>query len=62
MNEADRKAASQGLMTADGLRVELVEPEADVYNLAYNMVSNSMLWFCHHHLFDAARRPRACGS
>jgi trehalose 6-phosphate synthase len=23
------------------------------------VVSNAILWFCHHHLFDAARRPRA---
>jgi len=58
MNEADRLAAAAGLMTADGVRVELVEPESDVYNLAYNVVSNSTLWFCHHHLFDSARRPR----
>ena len=47
-----------GLMTADGLRIELVEPDPDVYDLAYNVVSNAALWFCHHHLFDAARRPR----
>ena len=58
MNEADRKAAAEGLMTTDGLRVELVEPEPDIYNLAYNVVSNATLWFCHHHLFDSARRPR----
>jgi trehalose 6-phosphate synthase len=59
MGDADRMAAAGGLMVEDGLRIELVEPEADVYNLAYNVVSNSMLWFCHHHLFDAVRRPRA---
>ena len=59
MNEADRAAAAGGLMVDDGLRIELVEPEPDVYNMAYNVVSNAMLWFCHHHLFDAARRPRA---
>jgi trehalose 6-phosphate synthase len=59
MGEADRAAAARGLMVEDGLRIELVEPEADIYNLAYNVVSNSMLWFCHHHLFDAVRRPRA---
>ncbi len=59
MGEADRAAAADGLMSEEGLRIELVEPESDVYNLAYNVVSNSMLWFCHHHLFDAARRPRA---
>jgi trehalose 6-phosphate synthase len=58
MNDADRLAAAEGLMTADGLRIELVEPEPDVYNLAYNVVSNATLWFCHHHLFDSARRPR----
>jgi trehalose 6-phosphate synthase len=58
MGEADRQAAAEGLMVADGLRIELVEPDPDVYNLAYNVVSNAALWFCHHHLFDAARRPR----
>jgi trehalose 6-phosphate synthase len=58
LSEADREAAALGLMTAPGLRVELVEPDGDVYNLAYNVVSNATLWFCHHHLFDAARRPR----
>ena len=58
LGEADREAAAQGLMTAPGLRIELVEPDPHVYNLAYNVVSNATLWFCHHHLFDAARRPR----
>ena len=48
----------KGSWSADGLRIELVEPDPDVYNLAYNVVSNAALWFCHHHLFDAARRPR----
>ena len=59
LGEADRAAAAAGMMSEDGLHIELVEPDADVYNLAYNVVSNSMLWFCHHHLFDAVRRPRA---
>src|SRR5665213_3062085 len=58
MSPADRLAAAEGLMATEGLRVELVEPEPDVYNLAYNVVSNATLWFCHHHLFDSARRPR----
>jgi trehalose 6-phosphate synthase len=59
MSEADRAAVDAGLMTEEGLRIELVEPEPDIYNMAYNVVSNAILWFCHHHLFDAARRPRA---
>ncbi len=59
LGEADRAAAEAGMMSDEGIRIELVEPEPEVYNLAYNVVSNAMLWFCHHHLFDAARRPRA---
>jgi trehalose 6-phosphate synthase len=58
MDPADRLAAAEGLVSTDGLRVELVEPDPDVYNLFYNVVCNAVLWFCHHHLFDAARRPR----
>lgn len=58
LSEADREAAAAGLLEAPGLRIELVEPDSQVYNLAYNVVSNATLWFCHHHLFDAARRPR----
>jgi trehalose 6-phosphate synthase len=58
LSEADREASAQGRITAEGLRVELVEPDPHTYDLAYNVVSNSTLWFCHHHLFDAARQPR----
>jgi len=58
LNQADRAASAQGLQAADGLRIELVEHDPEVYNLAYDVVSNATLWFCHHHLFDAARRPR----
>jgi trehalose 6-phosphate synthase len=59
LDEGDRAAVAQGLMADDGLAIELVEPDPDVYNMAYNVVSNATLWFCHHHLFDAARRPRS---
>ncbi len=58
LSAADREAAARGLMAAPGLRIVPVEPDGQVYNLAYNVVSNATLWFCHHHLFDAARRPR----
>ncbi len=59
MGEADRAAAAAGLMTADGARIDLVEPDPTLYAMAYDVVSNATLWFCHHHLFDAARRPRS---
>ncbi|HLW44591.1 MAG TPA: trehalose-6-phosphate synthase [Acidimicrobiales bacterium] len=58
MTEADRRAASQGLMQDEGLRIVTVEPDLAVYDMAYNVVSNSTLWFCHHHLWDLPRRPR----
>jgi trehalose 6-phosphate synthase len=58
MNEADRLAAEHGLMTEDGLRLVTVDPDPDVYRMAYDVISNATLWFCHHHLFDLPRRPR----
>ena len=35
-----------------------VETESAVFQMAYEVISNGTLWFCHHHLFDLARRPR----
>ncbi len=58
LSEADRAAAAAGLVVEDGLGVELVAPEPSLYAMAYNVVSNSTLWYCHHHLFDGTRRPR----
>ena len=45
-------------MTEEGLRVVTVEPERELYRMAYDVVSNATLWFCHHHLWDLPRRPR----
>lgn len=61
LSDADRIAARTGLMSENGLRLELIDPEPDRYRMAYDVVSNATLWFCHHHLFDAARRPRSDG-
>lgn len=58
MSEADRAAAAAGLFSEDGLELRAVEPAEDTYRMAYDVVSNSTLWFMHHHLFDLARRPR----
>src|SRR5665213_2955980 len=41
LSEADRKASAAGLMSAPGLRVELVEPDRHIYSLAYDVVSNA---------------------
>jgi trehalose 6-phosphate synthase len=61
LNEADRMAAAGGLLETDGLHVELLDLEPDIYRMAYDVVSNATLWFCHHQLFDNARRPRSDG-
>jgi trehalose 6-phosphate synthase len=58
MSDADRKATAEGLMTERGLHLLTVQPDGDTYRMAYDVVSNSTLWFLHHHLFDLARRPR----
>ncbi|HEY3942858.1 MAG TPA: trehalose-6-phosphate synthase [Acidimicrobiales bacterium] len=58
MSEADRRAAEDGLMAEDGLVIVPVDLDPDVYRMAYDVVANATLWFCHHHLFDLARRPR----
>jgi trehalose 6-phosphate synthase len=58
MSDADRRAAALGLMEGEGIRIVTVEPDVAAYDMAYNVVSNSTLWFCHHHLWDLPRRPR----
>ncbi len=58
LGEGDRLAAGQGLMETDGIRVVPVDVEPAAYQMAYDVIANGTLWFCHHHLFDLARRPR----
>ncbi len=58
MSAADRRAAALGLMRDEGLGIVTVEPDVAAYDMAYNVVSNATLWFCHHHLWDLTRRPR----
>jgi trehalose 6-phosphate synthase len=58
LSEADRAAAAQGHMRLPDLRLQTVSPDPATYDLAYDVVSNATLWFCHHHLFDLTRRPR----
>ena len=63
LGEADRAAAAAGMMNDDGLRIELVDPDPEMFRMAYNVVSNATLWFCHHHLSTppADRGPTAGG-
>ena len=58
MSEADRLAAAEGLMDEDGLSVVTIAPDEEIYRQAYDIVSNSTLWFCYHRLFAPAYSPR----
>ena len=58
MNDADREAASGGIIETAGLRFRCLDIDPATYRMAYDVVANSALWFAHHHLFDLPRRPR----
>jgi len=57
MSEADRLAAAEGLMDEDGLSVVTIAPDEEIYRQAYDIVSNSTLWFCYHRLFAPPTAP-----
>ncbi|MDA8355389.1 MAG: trehalose-6-phosphate synthase [Actinomycetota bacterium] len=57
MTPADQMASAAGLMSGDGIRVVAVEPDVELYRMAYDLIANATLWYCHHHLFDLPRRP-----
>jgi trehalose 6-phosphate synthase len=58
MGAADREAVAQGLMHEDGLDLLPVVIDDTTYRQAYDVVANTTLWYCHHHLFDLPHRPR----
>jgi trehalose 6-phosphate synthase len=58
MGAADREAVDRGLMAEDGLDLVPVVVEDEVYRQAYDVVANSTLWYCHHHMWDLPSRPR----
>jgi trehalose 6-phosphate synthase len=45
-------------MREDGLDLVPVPVDDDTYRQAYDVVANTTLWYCHHHLFDLPHRPR----
>ncbi len=64
MSEGDRLAAAatepdgtDGVIDAEGFRLRLVDVDPATFAMAYDVVCNATLWFVHHGLFDASRRP-----
>ncbi|MGQ0804462.1 MAG: alpha,alpha-trehalose-phosphate synthase (UDP-forming) [Actinomycetota bacterium] len=58
MSPGDRAAARAGAATVPDLDLHLLELDPHVHRLHYDVVSNAVLWFLHHGLFDLPRRPR----
>lgn len=58
LSDADREAAADGVVEAEGFRAQLLAVDPDVLRLAYDVVGNATLWFAHHGLWELARRPR----
>jgi trehalose 6-phosphate synthase len=57
ITDGDRAAASSGVVEAEGFRVRMLSIDPDLYRLAYDVVSNEVLWFAHHGLWDLAHEP-----
>ncbi|HEY2214131.1 MAG TPA: trehalose-6-phosphate synthase [Acidimicrobiales bacterium] len=58
MGAADRQAVAEGLMVDEQCTLLPVVVDDDTYRQAYDVIANTTLWYCHHHLFDLPRRPR----
>ena len=61
LSAADREVARQPERTPSGpgeVPVRMLDIPPDVFDAAYNRVSNSVLWFVHHLLFDPPNQPR----
>lgn len=57
ISDGDREAAESGVVEADDFRVRLLALDPETYRLAYDVVSNEVLWFAHHGLWDLSRQP-----
>jgi trehalose 6-phosphate synthase len=67
MTDGDRARAEVARRTGEGLisppgqksdfRVQFVVPEPEVYHKYYNVISNPLLWFLQHYLWDTSRAP-----
>ena len=58
MSDGDREAAAAGVVDAEDFRVRLLGIDPETYRLAYDVISNQVLWFLHHGLYDLPREPR----
>jgi trehalose 6-phosphate synthase len=58
IDSSDRAAVAGGKATVPGLDLHLLDLDPALHRMHYDVISNAVLWFLHHGLFDLARRPR----
>jgi trehalose 6-phosphate synthase len=58
IDDDDRAAVAAGAVDAPGIELHLLDLERGLHRKHYDVISNAVLWFLHHGLFDLARRPR----
>jgi trehalose 6-phosphate synthase len=58
MSDDDRAAVRDGAVTTPGIDLTLLDIEPRTFRRYYDVVSNGVLWFLHHGLFDLPRRPQ----
>jgi trehalose 6-phosphate synthase len=58
MSDDDRAAAESGSLDDLELDLRLVALDHELHNMHYDVVSNGVLWFLFHDMFDRVRRPR----
>jgi trehalose 6-phosphate synthase len=58
IDAGDRAAVTAGAASVPGLDLHLLDLEPALHRMHYDVISNAVLWFLHHGLFDLARRPR----
>jgi trehalose 6-phosphate synthase len=54
----DRAAVTAGAASVPGLDLHLLSLDPALHRMHYDVISNAVLWFLHHGLFDLSRRPR----
>jgi trehalose 6-phosphate synthase len=56
-SEDDREAARSGAIDDTDIDLRLVDVDPEVHAMHYDVISNGVLWFLFHDLFDRVRRP-----
>ncbi len=57
IGEGDRKAAANGPVDSQGVRVRLLAVDEDDYRAFYDVISNQTLWFAYHGLDNRSLTP-----